>query len=135
VPPDSDAEVVGAAAEQAAAEGADALLAVGGGSVMDTAKLANVIFTHGGKPRDGEGYHGLPRADDGLGRPLDLAPLAGHVRRLVAGLGLPTRLSEVGVPETAVPALVEGAMGDACTLVNPREPSEEDFAALYERAP
>jgi alcohol dehydrogenase class IV len=29
---------------------------------------------------------------------------------------------------------VEGAMGDGCTLVNPVEPSEEDFAALYRRA-
>ena len=32
------------------------------------------------------------------------------------------------------PALVDGAMGDGCTLVNPREPTEEDFAQLYEKA-
>ena len=69
VPPDSDAGVVVAAAEQAKAEGADAFLAVGGGSVMDTAKLSNVIFTHGGEPREWEGYYGLPRDDDGLGQP------------------------------------------------------------------
>jgi alcohol dehydrogenase len=75
VPPDSDAAVVVAAAEQAKAAGADAFLAVGGGSVMDTAKAANVIFTHGGEPREWEGYYGLPRADDGLGRPYELAPL------------------------------------------------------------
>jgi alcohol dehydrogenase class IV len=326
VPPDSDSAVVVAAAEQAKAEGADAFLAVGGGSVMDTAKLADVVFTHGGEPRDWEGYYGLPRADDGLGRPFDLAPLAcvpttagtgsessfaavikdreehvkfqvadfpmyprlavldpestrtlppaiaaatgmdamthaiegyvsrewtphgdayalqalrlirdnlgravqtpedddargsmliaanlaiaptssnaigiahslshpagahfdvphgvanainlpvviefnaaggsdiadryrdinallglevggddatiahalaEHVRAVVAGLGLPTRLSEVGVPESAIPVLVEGAMGDGCTLVNPREPTEEEFAELYARA-
>ena len=36
----------------------------------------NVIFTHGGEPREWEGYFGLPRDDDGLGRPHDLAPLA-----------------------------------------------------------
>jgi len=326
VPPDSDSAVVVAAAEQAKAEGADAFLAVGGGSVMDTAKASDVIFTHGGEPRDWEGYFGLPRADDGLGRPYELAPLgcvpttagtgsevsfaavikdreehlkfqvadfpmypllavldpeatrtlpphiaaatgmdamthaiegyvsrewtphgdayalqalrlirdnleravqtpedddargnmliaanlaiaptssgaigithsmshpagahfdvphgianainlpwvieynaaggtdianryrdvnellgleaggddatvahvlAEHVRGLVAGLGLPGRLSEVGVPESAIPALVAGAMGDGCTLVNPREPTEEDFAQLYEKA-
>jgi alcohol dehydrogenase class IV len=326
VPPDSDSAVVVAAAEQAKAAGADAFLAVGGGSVMDTAKVANVIFTHGGEPREWEGYYGLPRADDGLGRPYDLAPLgclpttagtgsevsfaavikdraehikfqiadfpmyprlavldpeatrtlppriaaatgmdamthaiegyvsrewtphgdayalqalrlirdnleravqtpedygargnmliaanlaiaptssgaigithsmshpagahfdvphgianainlpwvieynaaggtdianryrvvnelfglaaggddatvahvlAEHVRKLVSSLGLPTRLSEVGVPESAIPALVDGAMGDGCTLVNPREPTEEDFAQLYEKA-
>ncbi|MFL5956133.1 MAG: iron-containing alcohol dehydrogenase [Solirubrobacterales bacterium] len=326
VPPDSDSAAVVAAAEQARAAGADAFLAVGGGSVMDTAKAANVIFTHGGEPREWEGYYGLPRADDGLGRPYELAPLgcmpttagtgsevsfaavikdraehikfqvadfpmyprlavldpeatrtlppriaaatgmdalthaiegyvsrewtphgdayalqalrlirdnleravqtpeddgargnmliaanlaiaptssgaigithsmshpagahfdvphgianainlpwvieynaaggtdianryrdvnelfglaaggddatvahvlAEHVRELVSSLGLPTRLSEVGVPESAIPALVDGAMGDGCTLVNPREPTEEDFAQLYENA-
>jgi alcohol dehydrogenase class IV len=326
VPPDSDSAVVVAAAEQAKAGGADAFLAVGGGSVMDTAKAADVIFTHGGEPREWEGYYGLPRADEGLGRPYALAPLgclpttagtgsevsfaavikdreehikfqvadfpmyprlavldpeatrtlpprlaaatgmdamthaiegyvsrewtphgdayalqalrlirdnleravqtpedddargnmliaanlaiaptssgaigithsmshpagahfdvphgianainlpwvieynaaggtdianryrdvnelfgleaggddatvahvlAEHVRAVVSGLGLPTRLSEVGVPESAIPALVDGAMGDGCTLVNPREPTEEDFAHLYEKA-
>jgi alcohol dehydrogenase class IV len=40
----------------------------------------------------------------------------------------------VGVPEEGIPALVDGAMGDGCTLVNPREPTEEDFAELYRRA-
>ena len=76
VPPDSDSAVVIAAAEQAKADGANAFLAVGGGSVMDTAKASNVIFTCGGEPREWEGYYGLPREDDGLGKPYDLAPLA-----------------------------------------------------------
>lgn len=60
--------------------------------------------------------------------------LAGHVTELVDGLGLPTRLSQAGVPENGIPALVEGAMGDAVTLLNPREPTEEDYAALYRAA-
>src|SRR5205085_1499758 len=51
-------------------------LAVGGGSVMDTAKAANVVFTHGGETRDWEGYFGLPRDNDGMGRPQELAPFA-----------------------------------------------------------
>jgi len=326
VPPDSDSAVVTACAESAHEHGADALLAVGGGSVMDTAKAANVIFVHGGEPREWEGYYGLPREGDEGGRPRELAPLAcipttagtgsevsfaavikdreqhvkfqvadfpmfprlaildpqatatlpahiaaatgmdamthaiegyasrewtahgdayalqalrmirdnleravtdtgdedargnmliaanlaiqptscqaigiahslshpcgahfevphgianaialpwvieynaaggediadrysdinallgletggggeavghalaDHVRGVVSSLGLPTRLSEVGVPESSIPVLVEGAMGDACTLVNPREPDEEDFAELYRRA-
>jgi hypothetical protein len=29
---------------------------------------------------------------------------------------------------------VEGAMGDATTLLNPREPSEDDYAELFRRA-
>jgi len=326
VPQDSDAAVVIACAEQAREQGADAIFAVGGGSVMDTAKVSNVVFTHGGEPREWEGYFGLPREDDGLGRPRELAPLAclpttagtgsevsfaavikdreqhvkfqvadfpmyprlavldpdatrtlpppiaaatgmdamthaieghvsaewnphasayalqalrliaenleravmhpedddargnmliaanlaiqptasaaigiahslshpcgahydvphgvanainlpwvieynaaggepiadryreineifglevggsaeqvghalaEHVRGVVSGLGLPTRLSEVGVPESGIPALVEGAEGDGCTLVNPREPTAEDFAELYRKA-
>ncbi len=326
VPQDSDSGIVIRVAEMAREKGADSILAVGGGSVMDTAKLANVVFVHGGSPRDWEGYFGLPRADDGDGRSLELAPLAcipttagtgseasmvavikdrdervkyqiadlplyprlaildpeatrtlppplaastgmdamthaiegyvssewsphtdayamsalrllrdnlqravehpddddargnmliaanlaiiptsstacgiahsmahacgahfdvphgvanaitlpwsivynaaggediavryrdinevfgvetggtgeaigqalaDHVRGLVSTLGLPTRLSQVGVTEAGIPDLVEGAMGDGCSVVNPREPSEEDFAELYRRA-
>ena len=43
-------------------------------------------------------------------------------------------LSQVGVPESGIPALVEGAMGDGTTLLNPREPSESDYEELYKRA-
>jgi lactaldehyde reductase len=60
--------------------------------------------------------------------------LAEHVRDVTKRLGLPTRLSEVGVPEEGIPLLVEGAEGDGCTLVNPREPTTEDFAELYRKA-
>jgi alcohol dehydrogenase class IV len=60
--------------------------------------------------------------------------LAAHITELVARLGLPTRLSQAGVPEDGIPALVEGAMGDATTLLNPREMGEEDYEALYRAA-
>jgi len=326
VPQDSDTEVVERLAAAAKEAGADSFLAVGGGSVMDTAKAANVVFTHGGTVRDWEGFMTLPRDRDGMGRPEPLAPLAAipttagtgseasfaavvkeraenikleigdmalfpelaildpvatetlppaiaaatgmdalthaiegyvssewnqhtdafalhairlirdnleravtdtsdteargnmlaaasmaiapsgsgaigithsmshpcgghfevphgvanainlpwviefnagggediadryraisevldvdaagdgaavgsalaeHVRGLTSRLGLPGRLSEVGVPEEGIPDLVEGALGDGCTLVNPREPTEEDFTELYRRA-
>jgi alcohol dehydrogenase class IV len=75
VPQDSDTEVVARCAEGAKAARADSFLAVGGGSVIDTAKAANVLFTHGGTVRDWEGILTLPRDRDGLGRPLPLAPL------------------------------------------------------------
>jgi alcohol dehydrogenase class IV len=323
VPQDSDGAVVAQIAALARETGADSFLALGGGSVMDSAKVANLLFTHGGSAREWEGYYGLPRADDGAGRALELAPLAcipttagtgsevsfaavikdreahvkyqigdfaliprlaildpaatltlppalaastgmdamthaiegyvsrdwnahadayalhalalihanleravhspadesargnmliaaslaivpttsgalgiahslshpcgalydvphgvanainlpgtieynaaggddiaaryrdlaellglesagevgqtlaDHIRGLVVSLGLPTRLSQVGVTEAGIPALVEGAMGDACTLVNPRVPTAEDLAELYRRA-
>jgi alcohol dehydrogenase class IV len=60
--------------------------------------------------------------------------LADHVTELVGRLGLPTRLSQAGVPESGIPALVEGAMGDGTTLLNPREVGEEDYAELYASA-
>ena len=60
--------------------------------------------------------------------------LATHITELVERIGLPTRLSQAGVPESGIPALVEGAMGDGTTLLNPREVGEEDYADLYRRA-
>jgi alcohol dehydrogenase class IV len=60
--------------------------------------------------------------------------LAAYVTGLVDRLGLPTRLSQAGVPEDGIPALVEGAMGDGTTLLKPREMGEEDYAALYRAA-
>jgi len=323
VPQDSSTEVVDRCAAEAREAGADAFLAVGGGSVLDTAKIADAVFSHGGTAAEQEGFFLMPRADDGMGAPLPIAPLvcipttagtgsevsmgaivkdherkvkleiadfplfprlaildpeatrtlpphiaaatgmdamthaiesyvalewnpfqearslqalrlirynleravhdgpndeeargnmlvaaslaiaielgsthamshpcggqfgvphgvanainlphvirfnaaggsdiadryrdlagvlgvesegsdaevgdalASHVERMVARMGLPTRLSEVGVPAEGIPALVEGAMGDGLTLLNPREPSEEDYAELFARA-
>jgi alcohol dehydrogenase class IV len=319
VPQDSSTHVCDECAAAAKEAGADSFLAVGGGSVMDTAKVADAVFTHGGTARDQEGFYLMPREDGGMGRPLDIAPLAcipttagtgsensmaavikdpddkvkieiadfplfprlaildpestrtlpprvaaatgmdavthaiegyvstdwsphqdarslhalrmirdnleravergeedeeargnmliaanlamtialgsahamshpagaqfgvphgvanaihlphvirhnaagsddiadryrdigeifdvsdpdigealaSHITQLVARLGLPTRLSQVGVPEDAIPALVEGAMGDGTTLLNPREMGEEDYAELYRAA-
>jgi alcohol dehydrogenase class IV len=319
VPQDSSTDVVDRCAAAAKEAGADSFLAVGGGSVMDTTKVADAVFTHGGTAREQEGFLLMPRGNDGMGRPLDIAPLAcipttagtgsevsmaavirdpeaqvkleiadfplfprlaildpettrtlparvaaatgmdamthaiegyvsalrnphqdarslhalrlirdnleravetpededargnmliaanlaitvelgsvhamshpagaifgvphgvanaihlphvvrfnaegqpdivdryediadilglesgpgvgealaEHVTGLVARLGLPTRLSEVGVPESGIPQLVEGAIGDGTTLLNPREAGEKDYAALYRRA-
>ncbi|HYN51698.1 MAG TPA: iron-containing alcohol dehydrogenase [Thermoleophilaceae bacterium] len=319
VPQDSSTAVCEGCAAAAKEAGADSFLAVGGGSVMDTAKVADAVFTHGGSAREQEGFLLMPREADGMGRPLDIAPLAcipttagtgsevsmaavikdhenkvkleiadfplfprlaildpettrtlpasvaaatgmdamthaiegyvsadwsahgdarslhalrmirdnleraveggegdeeargnmllaanlaitislgsvhamshpagahfgvphgvanaihlphvirhnaaggadiaeryrdigdlfdihepeigealaEHITGLVRRLGLPTRLSEAGVPESGLPALVEGAMGDGTTLLNPREMGEEDYAELYRRA-
>lgn len=74
-PQDSDIAAVDAAAAQAKEAGADALMAVGGGSVMDTTKAAAIVFTHGGSARDWEGYYLMPRQNDGAGRPEPLVPV------------------------------------------------------------
>lgn len=51
-----------------------------------------------------------------------------------ARLGIPPRLSEVGVRREQIPALVEQAFEDACHLLNPRPVAKEDLRALYEAA-
>jgi alcohol dehydrogenase len=48
VPPDSDVDTVTACAVAARESGAEGLVALGGGSVMDTAKASNIIFSLGG---------------------------------------------------------------------------------------
>jgi alcohol dehydrogenase len=62
------------------------------------------------------------------------ATLAAWVRELTERLDLPPRLSQVGVTEESISQLASDAMGEGSTLVNPREPTEEDFAELYRRA-
>jgi alcohol dehydrogenase class IV len=76
VPQDSSTVVVERCAAAARDAGADSFLAVGGGSVMDTAKVADAVFSHGGSAHDLEGIYLMPRGDDGMGRPLEVAPLA-----------------------------------------------------------
>jgi len=48
VPPNSEVKVVTKAAEMAKSTGPDGIVALGGGSVIDTAKAANIIVTKGG---------------------------------------------------------------------------------------
>lgn len=48
VPPDSTIAAVEACAEAGRVQGCDLLLAVGGGSVIDTAKVANILLVKGG---------------------------------------------------------------------------------------
>ena len=60
VPSDSDVRVVEAAARTLTEHGAELIIAVGGGSVIDTAKAASVLATHGGRIHDFEGLYMVP---------------------------------------------------------------------------
>ncbi|MDM8525621.1 iron-containing alcohol dehydrogenase [Desulfococcaceae bacterium HSG8] len=48
VPPNSEIKTVSSCAEQAKASGAEGLIAIGGGSVIDTAKATNILICKGG---------------------------------------------------------------------------------------
>src|SRR5579885_1719418 len=60
IPSDSDVEVVGRAAAIANEVEADLFVAIGGGSVMDTAKATSVLAAHGGDIKDYEGIFLVP---------------------------------------------------------------------------
>ena len=61
VPQDTGVEVVDAAAEFARKNGADMVISVGGGSVIDTAKGMCILLTEGGTLRDFNGVQLLSR--------------------------------------------------------------------------
>lgn len=55
VPPNSEVRTVEACAAAGTEAGADLILAVGGGSVIDTAKVANILMKKGGRLADHQG--------------------------------------------------------------------------------
>jgi alcohol dehydrogenase class IV len=106
--------------------------------VANAINLPHVIrFNAGGGPEVADRYRDLADllgaatagSDEEVGE-----SLAGWVGELTGSLELPRALSQVGVPEAGIPDLVEGAMGDGCTLTNPRELEPSDFEELYKAA-
>ena len=53
------------------------------------------------------------------------------VKQLSKDVGIPEKVSEVGVKEEDIQFLAESAMADACTGGNPKDTSVEDIVALY----
>jgi alcohol dehydrogenase class IV len=70
VQPDPTLDNVHAALEALRAHEADGVVAIGGGSPMDTAKAASVAYTNEGDVREYAGYHQVP----GAGLPLVAVP-------------------------------------------------------------
>jgi alcohol dehydrogenase class IV len=62
VPPDSGVHVIDAGAAYGRAHGADAIVSVGGGSVIDTAKGISILLREGGSLLDYQGFQSLSRA-------------------------------------------------------------------------
>lgn len=53
------------------------------------------------------------------------------VRQLGQDVGIPRKVSELGVREEDIDFLAESAMADACTPGNPKNPTKADIVALY----
>ena len=56
------------------------------------------------------------------------------IEKLNADIGIPTRLSEVGMTAEMIPKMVPKAMEDGCHLLNPRPTTAEDMEMLYQQA-
>jgi len=71
-----------------------------------------------------------------LGSDTELASaLIEHIAAMIAELGLPTRLRDVDIPESALNGLAEDAMGQQRLLINnPRDVEFEDALAIYKAA-
>lgn len=67
---------------------------------------------------------GLPTADD----------IIPAVEALTKEIGLPTKLSEIGVEKSLFPAIIAGALKDHCHKTNPREASVDDYTVMLERS-
>lgn len=76
----------------------------------------------------------LGEAADGRGEPALAAALPARVRAFVAGLGLPTTLTEVGVTEADVPALAKDAVEDFVVAFAPIDVTEADVVRLLHAA-
>lgn len=59
--------------------------------------------------------------------------LVAELRKLNADLGIPEKLSEVGVTEDKIPAMVADAMKSGNILRNPRQSTAKDIEALYRK--
>lgn len=73
-----------------------------------------------------------PKADT---RNFEPTMVAAEIRKLLKDIGLPGSLSELGISENDIPALVEDTMRTTTlSLINPRQTTEKDFETLFYNA-
>lgn len=76
-----------------------------------------------------QGERKLARLRHAMGLAED-ADISLSITEMTKRLGLPTRLSEIGVDTTLFPRIVEGALHDHSHKTNPREASSSDYEAM-----
>lgn len=111
------------------------------GAVYDTPHgVANAIILptvmEYNAPATGEKYREIARAMgvagvDAMSEAEYRKAAVDAVRALSKDVGIPAKLSDVGVREEDVQFLSESALADACTPGNPKDTSVEEIAALY----
>ena len=87
-------------------------------------------------PATGERYREIARAMgvegvDSMTQAEYRATAIDAVAKLSADVGIPTKLSELGVKEKDIDFLAESALADACTPGNPRDVTKNEIAEIY----
>ena len=87
-------------------------------------------------PATGERYREIARAMgvanvDDMSQDEYRAAAIDAVAKLSADVGIPTKLSELGVKAEDIDFLAESALADACTPGNPRDVTKEQIAEIY----
>ena len=87
-------------------------------------------------PATGERYREIARAMgvanvDAMSQEEYRAAAIDAVAKLSADVGIPTKLSELGVKAEDIDFLAESALADACTPGNPRDVTKEQIAEIY----
>ena len=87
-------------------------------------------------PATGERYREIARAMgvegvDSMTQAEYRAAAIDAVAKLSADVGIPTKLSELGVKEKDIDFLAESALADACTPGNPRDVTKNEIAEIY----
>ena len=87
-------------------------------------------------PATGERYREIARAMgvdnvDGMTQEEYRAAAIAAVAKLSSDVGIPTKLSELGVKAEDIDFLAQSALVDACTPGNPRDVTKEEIAEIY----
>ena len=87
-------------------------------------------------PATGERYREIARAMgvanvDSMSQDEYRAAAIDAVAKLSADVGIPTKLSDLGVKAEDIDFLAESALADACTPGNPRDVTKEQIAEIY----